>query len=98
MSEIVLISISGKDHPGLTNAFAQVLAESGAVLLDIGQAVIHDALALGIMVQLPPSAIGDVRQAISRRANELGLIAHMTPVSPEHYRQWVEKQHKQRFT
>ncbi len=98
MPQILLISISGKDHPGLTSAFAHVLAQSGAVLLDIGQAVIHDALALGIMVQLPASASASIQQAVNRRAGELGVAAHITTVSPEQYRQWVEKQHKQRFT
>ena len=98
MPEILLISISGKDHPGLTSAFAHVLANSGAVLLDIGQAVIHDALALGIMVQVSSSAEVNLRDAIGRRARELGVIAHVAAVSSEQYRQWVEKQHKQRFT
>ena len=98
MLEIVLISITGKDHPGLTSAFAQVLAAADAVLLDIGQAVIHDGLALGIMVQVPSSAMGNVRQAINARASELGVRAHMTSVSPDQYQNWVEKQHKQRFT
>ena len=98
MSEIFLISISGRDHPGLTSAFAHVLAQADAVLLDIGQAVIHDALALGIMVQIPASVVPEIRDRIHRRANELGVVAHLTPVSPDQYRQWVEKQHKQRFT
>ena len=98
MPEILLISISGKDHPGLTSAVAHVLASSGAFLLDIGQAVIHDALALGIMVQVPASAEANVRDAINRRARELGVIAQVAAVSSEQYQQWVEKQHKQRFT
>ena len=98
MPEILLISISGKDHPGLTSAFAHVLASSGAFLLDIGQAVIHDALALGIMVQVPASAAANLRDAIGRRARELGVIAQVAAVSSEQYQQWVEKQHKQRFT
>jgi len=96
--EIVLISISGKDHPGLTSAFAHVLMHSGARLLDIGQAVIHDALALGIMVQLPASTEVSVRQAIDLRARELGVIAHVASVSSEQYQEWIGKQHKQRFT
>jgi phosphoserine phosphatase len=75
-----------------------VLANSGAVLLDIGQAVIHDALALGIMVQVPASAEANLRDAIGRRARELGVIAHVAAVSSEQYQQWVDKQHKQRFT
>lgn len=98
MSEIFLISISGRDHPGLTSAFAHVLGQANAVLLDIGQAVIHDALALGIMVQIPASAVPEIRDRIHRRANELGVVAHLTQVSPEQYQQWVEKQQKQRFT
>src|SRR5690242_6335439 len=98
MLEIVLISITGKDHPGLTSAFAQVLAAEDAVLLDIGQAVIHDGLALGIMIQAPSSAMGNVRQAITARASELSVRAHITSVSQDQYQNWVEKQHKQRFT
>ncbi|HVH87596.1 MAG TPA: phosphoserine phosphatase SerB [Terriglobales bacterium] len=97
MSEIVLISISGKDHPGLTSAFAHVLGESGAVLLDIGQAVIHDALALGMMVRVSAANLKALREVIDARARELGINAFISKVSEEQYCQWVQKQHKQRF-
>ncbi len=50
------------------------------------------------MVQLPDSAEATIRQAIDRRARQLGVIAHVAPVSPEQYQDWVGKQHKQRFT
>ena len=56
MDQILLITISGHDQPGLTNAFAHALAGSGAIILDIGQAVIHDALALGLMVRVQDSS------------------------------------------
>jgi len=97
MSEIVLITISGKDHPGLTSAFARVLSKSGALLLDIGQAVIHDALALGMMVLVPKAGLAGLRQAIGQTAIQLGVAARLTEISEDHYRDWIQKQHKQRF-
>src|SRR5690349_19366230 len=97
MSEIVLITISGKDHPGLTSAFARVLSKSGALLLDIGQAVIHDALALGMMVLVPKADLVALQQAIEQTAIQLGVAARLTEISEDHYHHWIDKQHKQRF-
>jgi phosphoserine phosphatase len=97
MTQIVLITISGHDHPGLTSAFAHVLGEVGATLLDIGQAVIHDALALGLMVRLPHAKASVLRERVGNTAAELSVSAHITPISEDEHRQWVQKQHKQRF-
>ena len=52
MQEIVLINITGPDRPGLTAAFAGILARADVQILDIGQAVIHDTLSFGILVQM----------------------------------------------
>jgi phosphoserine phosphatase len=98
MTKILLITITGDDKPGLTTAFAQTLAEANATLLDIGQAVIHDALALGLMVKAnPSSSIKVVEAKIQEKARELGVTARVTHISEAHYRDWVRKQHKQRF-
>jgi phosphoserine phosphatase len=98
MTKILLITITGDDKPGLTSAFAQTLAEANATLLDIGQAVIHDALALGLMVKAnPSSSIKVVEAKIQEKARELGVTARVTHISETHYRDWVRKQHKQRF-
>ena len=98
MTKILLITITGHDKPGLTSAFAQTLAESNATLLDIGQAVIHDALALGLMVKAnPSSSIKIVEAKIQEKARELGVTARLSHVSETEYRDWVKKQHKQRF-
>ncbi|HEY8940657.1 MAG TPA: ACT domain-containing protein, partial [Cellvibrio sp.] len=56
MNEILLINASGVDKPGVTRAITRVLADVNARILDIGQAVIHDTLALGILVELPIAA------------------------------------------
>ena len=57
MKEILLINISGEDRPGLTAAIAEVLAEFDVNVLDVGQAVIHDGLSLGLLVELPEPAV-----------------------------------------
>ena len=53
MREIVLINITGEDRPGLTAAITGVLAQGGVNILDIGQAVIHDTLSFGILIEIP---------------------------------------------
>ncbi len=79
MAKILLITITGDDKPGLTSAFAQVLAESEAILVDIGQAVIHDALALGLMVRInSTSNIKVVEHAIREKARALGVTARIS--------------------
>ncbi|MDA7833747.1 phosphoserine phosphatase SerB, partial [Pseudomonadales bacterium] len=53
MSELVLISVSGKDRPGVTAALTEFLSGYAVDILDIGQAVIHDSLALGLLINIP---------------------------------------------
>ena len=48
--EIILININGADRPGVTAALTEILAKNNAVILDIGQADIHNHLSLGILV------------------------------------------------
>ena len=42
--EIILININGADRPGVTAALTEILAKNNAVILDIGQADIHNHL------------------------------------------------------
>ena len=49
--EIILITINGKDQPGVTAKLTDILAKNNAAILDIGQADIHDHLSLGILFQ-----------------------------------------------
>ena len=53
MNKIILINISGDDRPGLTSSLTKILSEYQVRILDIGQAVVHDALALGILIEVP---------------------------------------------
>ena len=53
MSEIALINITGPDRKGLDAKFTNILAQYNANILDIGQAVIHEHISLGILVNIP---------------------------------------------
>ena len=97
MREIVLINITGEDRPGLTAAITGVLAEGGVNILDIGQAVIHDALSFGILVEIPDTKPGAaVLQNLQSKADELGQQVRFTQVSEADYQHWVDGQGKAR--
>lgn len=97
MREIVLINITGLDRPGLTAAITGVLAQGGVNILDIGQAVIHDALSFGILVEIPDTEPGAaVLKNIQAKADELDQQVRFTQVSEADYQHWVDGQGKAR--
>ncbi|PBJ08661.1 phosphoserine phosphatase SerB [Pseudomonas sp. ACN5] len=97
MREIVLINITGVDRPGLTAAITGVLAQGGVNILDIGQAVIHDTLSFGILVEIPDTEQGkSVLKDILFKGYELDQQVRFTPVSEQDYQQWVGNQGKKR--
>ncbi|MDZ4324743.1 MAG: phosphoserine phosphatase SerB [Pseudomonas sp.] len=97
MREIVLINITGVDRPGLTAAITGVLAQGGVNILDIGQAVIHDTLSFGILVEIPDTEQGNsVLKDILFTAYKLDQQVRFTPVSEDDYQQWVGNQGKKR--
>ena len=72
MNQPILISITGMDRPGITATITQVLADINVNVLDIGQSVIHDALSLGMMIQVPDeSDIGTVKEAVQKKIDEI---------------------------
>ncbi len=93
MREIVQIDISGADRPGITMALTQVLARYEVAVLDIGQSVIHDTLALGMLIELPEEpASCPVFKELLFAAHELGLAVRFTPVDAGAYERWVDEQ------
>src|SRR5689334_690138 len=46
MNKIILINVSGDDRPGLTTSLTRILSGYNVRILDIGQAVVHESLAL----------------------------------------------------
>ncbi|MBK8188458.1 MAG: phosphoserine phosphatase SerB [Cellvibrio sp.] len=98
MGEILLINVSGQDKLGVTNAITQVLSQYNARVLDIGQAVIHDTLALGVLVELRISAQEKqtLMNAISATAESLAINIGFQTVSQDDYVHWVDQQGKPR--
>jgi len=97
-SEIVLINISGQDKPGLMAALSKTLADLGARVLDVGQAVIHDELALGILIKVPDAGdTGAIIKEIMFRANAVGSTVRVSEVSPANYELWLRSSGKTRY-
>ena len=98
MREIILIQVSGGDRPGLTAAFTQILAQYGLNILDMGQAVIHDTLSLGILVEAPGGQNSSAAlKDFLFEANKLGVSVRFKPIDEERYDDWVSGQGKDRY-
>ena len=96
--DVILLSISGKDKSGVTAALTSILAQYKADILDIGQAVIHDTLSLGILFRLPKTGIsGPVLKELLFKAYEFDINARFTPIDYTTYEEWVQNQGKKRY-
>lgn len=97
MRQIVLINVSGTDKPGVTSSIMEILSRDGTQILDIGQAVIHETLSLGILVEVPADAQSSpLLKDVLFRTHELGLQARFTPIDEASYAAWVAGQGKPR--
>lgn len=98
MNELILINISGEDKPGLTASITTLLGNYDVDILDVGQAVIHSYLTLGILIRVPSSAESSpILKDILFKAHELGVAVRFTPISDESYANWVNLQGRSRF-
>ena len=88
--EIILININGTDRPGVTAALT-------AVILDIGQADIHNNLSLGILFQSSEGNSGDILKELLFKSYELDVNIRFNPITEEAYNQWVSMQGKNRY-
>ena len=95
--EIILISISGEDKPGVTSALTEILAKYDAFILDIGQADIHHTLSLGILFKTSGEKSGDILKDLLFKAYELGVNIKFSPISESEYNSWVGMQGKNRY-
>ena len=95
--EILLINVAGEDKPGITSAVSRVLDEHGADILDIGQAVIHDNLNLGILAKIPEGQSPEkVQKEILYSLHAMDMKVRFQPISEESYEHWVAQQGKPR--
>jgi len=97
LREIVLINITGEDRPGLTAAITGVLTQGGVNILDIGQAVIHDTLSFGILIEIPDNErASSVLKDVLFMGYKHDQQVRFTPVAEADYQHWVAGQGKSR--
>lgn len=97
MKEIILININGLDQPGVTSSITSILAEYKSQVLDMGQAVIHDNLSLGIVAEFEQQEnASQALKDILFRTHELGMQVKFTPISESSYQQWTSERGRPR--
>jgi len=98
MREILLLTINGHDHPGVTAAFTEALSRHAVNILDIGQSVIHDRLNLGMLLEVPEGdESGPVMKELLFLAHQHDLKINFTPIEEAAYEHWVQAEGKPRY-
>lgn len=97
MKDIMLLSLSGEDKPGIMSSLMDILGSHHADILDIGQAVIHNTLSLGILVRLPETSGSALLKDLLFKAYEVGVTLKFTPILQDNYTAWVKQQGRPRY-
>lgn len=98
MNEIHLIRINGSDQPGLTRQISDILAHYRATILDMGQAVIHNNLALGFVIEVEGKHTRTMLfETLSSLTNDLNIRIRYQKINHDDYESWVNQQESPRF-
>ncbi len=68
----LLVTVTGRDHPGVTATLMEVLDRCGSVVEDVEQVVVHGRLLLGIVISGPGPGT-DVRAALAEAARSVDV-------------------------
>lgn len=94
----VLIHFSGHDHPGLTTKITSTLARHRIGVFDIGQAVVHETLSLGILIEVPADeGLEALKTELTEQAHVLNLQVKFSNVGAESLEHWLRGLHQQHF-
>ena len=97
MSDVILISITGRDRKGLDAKFTGILAAYDVNILDIGQAVIHEHISLGILAEIPNAKdFSSIFKDMLFEGHNMGLEVDIKSIALENYEKWVHAQGKER--
>ncbi len=74
-----------------------LLAQYDVNILDIGQAVIHEHISLGILAEIPNSEdFSSIFKDMLFEGHNMGLEVDIKSIAPENYEKWVHAQGKER--
>ena len=97
MSDVILINITGRDRKGLDAKFTSILAQYDVNILDIGQAVIHKHISLGILAEIPKSDdYSSIFKDMLFEGHNMDLEVDIRKVEIDSYENWVHAQGKER--
>ncbi|MGB6975669.1 MAG: phosphoserine phosphatase SerB [Terracidiphilus sp.] len=94
----VLLQFAGPDRPGLLAELTSTLARQQVAILDIGQAVVHETLALGILCEVGSgtgsgadlkAGLPALRRELKNRARALGLQVRCSTVPRGALQHWM---------
>lgn len=91
----LLVTLSGRDRPGVTAGLFDSLRSFPTVVLDIEQLVVRGRLVLAVLLGLPPEAVGPVRAAVHSAATRLGMQVETVPGAHE---ELPERSHRVHIT
>jgi phosphoserine phosphatase len=77
----ILVTVTGRDRPGVTATLSQILVDKGALLADIEQVVVHGQLTLCLLVDLPRTS--DVLKELLFAAKQLSMELDFKPVASD---------------
>jgi len=98
VSEIILLNLSGQDKPGLMAMLTSGLADYQVRILDVGQAVIHAELNVGMLIEVPdPADVEAALKAAHACADDVGFELRSTRISRTEYADWVNSRGKPRY-
>ncbi len=92
-----MVRITGVDRPGLTAEVMDILSAYDVHIQDIGQAVIHSTLSMGILIRVDEERSGKVMKELLFKTSELGMNIKFGPITLEEYEAWVSRQGKNRY-
>jgi len=95
--ELVMLNVFGPDKPGIISVITEILAKHCVNVLDIGQAVIHETLSLGILFEVNDQESAPVLKDLLFKGYERGINIKFTPITEESYNGWVEHKGKDRY-
>jgi phosphoserine phosphatase len=78
----LLVTVTGRDHPGVTAGLMDVLTLHGATVEDVEQVVVHGRLLLGVVIS-GEGAVDDVSRALSDAAARLDVEVEFTPLDDD---------------
>lgn len=91
-SDTLLITLTGKDRPGVTSSVLATLADAGVDVVDIEQIVLRGRLVLGVLVSAPRDA-PRLTESLGRAATDLGMLLEVEPGSGDNRRRGPGRVH-----